>query len=82
MMDHNLVEVINKNGEPCSPGEEGEIALTNLTNYSMPIIRYKIGDFGILKEPSECSCGCNYPMLKKVIGRKTDIFYDAKFITA
>jgi len=78
MMEHVLVEVINEKGEPCKPGEEGEIVVTSLSNYAMPLIRYKIGDIGIMQEYSPCSCGCNYPKLQKVIGRTTDLFLNTK----
>ena len=74
MMEHTVVEVLNKKGEPCKYGEQGEIVVTTLNNYSMPLIRYKIGDIGILEEYTECKCGCSYPKLEKVVGRTTDIF--------
>lgn len=78
MMDHTLVEVVNENGNLCKAGEEGEIVVTTLNNYSMPLIRYKIGDIGIMQEYSECNCGCTYPKLQKVLGRTTDIFKTKK----
>jgi phenylacetate-CoA ligase len=65
--------VVDKNGEPCEPGERGELVITSLTNYSMPLIRYKIGDMGILSD-SNCSCGRGLPMLEKIEGRVTDTF--------
>jgi phenylacetate-CoA ligase len=74
MMEHTLVEVINDKGIPCEPGETGNIVITTLNNYSMPLIRYKIGDLGILTDDKECPCKCNYPMLKEVVGRNTDRF--------
>lgn len=77
MMEHTLVEVINEAGQPCQPGEQGEIVVTTLSNYSMPLIRYRIGDVGILKKYERCSCGCTYPKLEKVVGRTTDIFRTA-----
>jgi phenylacetate-CoA ligase len=39
----------------------------------MPLIRYKIGDRGILSEKA-CSCGRGFPLLKKVEGRIRCIF--------
>lgn len=78
MMEHTLVEVVNEKGEPCKPGEEGEIVVTSLNNYAMPLIRYKIGDIGVMQEYSPCPCGCNYPKLQKVIGRTTDLFLNTK----
>ena len=80
MMDHTLVEIVNEDGNVCKPGEEGEIVVTSLNNYSMPFIRYKIGDVGVMQEYTKCSCGCTYPKLQKVIGRTSDIFKTKKGI--
>lgn len=74
IMDRTLIEIVNEHGETCKPGEQGEIVVTNLDNYSMPLIRYKIGDVGVFQEYTNCDCGCNYPKLKKVIGRTSDLF--------
>lgn len=61
-----------KDGENVAADERGEIILTNLTNYGMPFLRYKIGDVGI---PSDglCSCGRGLPLMDKIEGRDTDI---------
>ncbi len=74
MQEHTFVEIVNSEGKECKPGEQGEVVVTTLENYSMPLIRYKIGDVAVKKEYSECSCGCTYPKLEKVIGRTTDLF--------
>lgn len=65
--DNCIVEVL-KDGRPCGPGEVGEVAITNLNRYSMPIIRYKNGDLGRLAS-ERCGCGCALPMLAEIIGR-------------
>jgi len=70
--EHIIVEVIDDNGNPCKPGELGEIVVTDLDNYVFPFIRYKIGDIGILSD-KECSCGRGLPLLEKVEGRIFDI---------
>jgi phenylacetate-CoA ligase len=44
----NLVEVVDEHGNPCGPGEEGDVLVTNLTNYTMPLIRYRIGDRAVV----------------------------------
>jgi len=56
-------------------GEElYEVVVTDLLNYGMPLIRYRIGDCAVPKaEP--CSCGRGYPMMKDLAGRTTDVFY-------
>ena len=58
-----------KNDESVSSGESGEIVYTNLYNYSMPLIRYKIGDVGIPTD-EKCPCGRGLPVMKLIEGRK------------
>lgn len=69
----NYVEVLDKDNQPVQEGEEGRVIVTNLFNYSMPLIRYEIGDMAILGQ-EKCSCGQMLPTLKKVTGRITDHF--------
>lgn len=69
----NYIEVLDKNDNPVKEGEEGRIVVTNLFNYSMPFIRYEIGDLGILG-PENCNCGNILPTLKKITGRMSDSF--------
>lgn len=42
--DHVYVEILDENSNPCAPGEIGELYVTDLDNFSMPLIRYHIGD--------------------------------------
>ena len=65
------VEVLKSSGEMAEDGEIGKIVITDLVNYSMPFIRYEIGDIGI-KTKEQCRCGCFFPLLKSVKGRETD----------
>jgi phenylacetate-CoA ligase len=69
----HYVEILRPDGTPTDPGEVGEIVVTLLTNYAMPLIRYRIGDLGAWAE-SECSCGRAWPLLKEVKGRVSDTF--------
>lgn len=66
-----IVEIVNAQGQPADFGEMGSIVVTDLFNYAMPLIRYRIGDVGSLKEGS-CPCGRGLPMLERVEGRVTD----------
>lgn len=70
----HYVEILDKELTPVKPGEMGDIYVTLLTNYAMPLIRYKIGDTGVWGE-KKCSCGRPFRLLKKVTGRTTDHFY-------
>ena len=65
-----IVEFI-RDGRPVRAGEAGAIVVTDLTNYGMPFIRYKVGDVGI---PSEnlCSCGRSLPLMESLEGRVAD----------
>jgi len=62
------LEILDAEGQPVKGEDIGEIIITNLNNYSMPLIRYGIGDTGsLLNKP--CSCGRGFPLLKEVAGR-------------
>lgn len=71
-IDRFVLEIINSKGENCKPGELGEIVITDLDNYVFPMIRYKIGDIGVMYD-KRCSCGRNLPLLEKVEGRVFDL---------
>jgi len=48
------------------------ILVTKLNQFSMPFIRYDIGD--LAEGPlSVCSCGRGYPVLKRIVGRVTEM---------
>lgn len=68
----HFVEVIGPDGQPVSDGSSGELVVTHLVNYSMPLIRYRIGDAGTLGPALGHS---PWPRLTEIIGRVTDIFY-------
>jgi phenylacetate-CoA ligase len=71
IMSENLVlEVLSANGEPAPVGVPGDIVLTDLNNRAMPLIRYRVGDVGVIGEP--CACGRGFPVLEKVWGREYD----------
>lgn len=48
------------------------ILVTKLTQFSMPFIRYDIGDLAA-GPISSCDCGRGYPVLKRVVGRVTEM---------
>ncbi|BDZ71647.1 capsular polysaccharide biosynthesis protein [Methanobacterium petrolearium] len=69
----NYVEILDRDDKPVKTGEEGRVVVTDLSNYSMPLIRYEIGDMAILGK-KKCECGNPLPTLEKVVGRITDSF--------
>ena len=70
---NNYVEILDENNQPVKEGQEGRIIVTNLHNYSMPFIRYEIGDMAMLG-PNDCECGNVLPTLKKIYGRIEEQF--------
>jgi len=71
--DIHYLEIVDDEGKEVKLGEAGNIIVTLLTNYTMPLIRYKIGDRGILSD-KDCKCGHGLPLLEKVVGRITGNF--------
>ncbi|ANU10114.1 hypothetical protein BBH88_07255 [Planococcus antarcticus DSM 14505] len=67
----NYLEIVDENGIEASPGEIGEIVLTSLNNFSFPLIRYRVGDFGKEKN-GVCPCGNPFPLLSTLEGRTSD----------
>ena len=58
-----------RDGDAVASGERGEIVYTSLYNYSMPLIRYAVGDIGIPSD-EKCPCGRGLPLMEVVEGRK------------
>ena len=57
--------------------EEGNIIITLLSNYTMPLIRYSIGDIGVYSS-KKCNCGRGIPLIKSINGRNIDYIKNAK----
>jgi phenylacetate-CoA ligase len=68
--DAVIIEVVKENRN-VEAGEEGEIVVTGLFNYVMPLIRYKLGDIGTFSN-EKCSCGRGFPLIKSIKGRIDD----------
>ncbi len=69
------LELLDDNDNEVKDGEIGNVVVTRLDNYNMPLIRYKIGDLAIKlpKEHYPKKRKYNFPLLEKVVGRNTDI---------
>lgn len=70
-IDHLVVETLDEHNKAVK-GEAGDIVITDLMNYGMPLIRYVNGDRATLSDTS-CDCGNPLPMIEKVNGRKLDV---------
>ena len=66
-----LLEIVAE-GQPARPGQLGKIVITDLMNYGMPFIRYRIEDIGRPSENRTCPCGRGLPLIDVAAGRVTD----------
>lgn len=67
-LDSVITEIVDDAGQPVGVGERGEVVLTSLFNYSMPFLRYAVGDIAVLSG-DECSCGVTFPLMDRIEGR-------------
>lgn len=73
--NHNLyVEILGDDYLPSKPGELGKVYVTTLDNFSMPLIKYDVGDIAVLSNKKDCGCGRSTELLEKVEGREMSIF--------
>ena len=71
--DFGIVEIVDEQGLPVSPGAHGRMLCTGLLNSAQPLIRYDIGDRGVYAT-SGCQCGRDQlPVLEDVLGRVEDV---------
>jgi len=70
--DRVFLELIDKDSKPVTPGETGEVVITDLDNYGFPFVRYRTGDLASWGG-GDCSCGRGFSLLKSVEGRTMDI---------
>ena len=68
--DWVIVEILC-DGRPVQPGEEGDVVITNLHNWSTPFVRYAQGDRAVW-QAGPSVCGSPFPLLKKICGRQSD----------
>lgn len=65
------VEILNDDGSPTSAGDVGNVVVTDLFNYGMPLVRYVTGDQAVAGF-GQCRCGRTLPTLMEVRGRRVD----------
>lgn len=68
MSDNLVLECLPAEG---LPEGLGELIVTDLHNFAMPLIRYRVGDLGRLSDEL-CPCGKPYPVLDRIVGRAYD----------
>jgi len=67
-----VVEVVDpETGRALDHGHEGPIAITHLKTTAFPLVRYLVGDTGVLAE-GPCPCGRGLPRFERLGGRAND----------
>ncbi|UTA47362.1 hypothetical protein L1F30_14510 [Simiduia sp. 21SJ11W-1] len=70
-VQHLVVESLDAANAPAAPGTAGKLVLTDLNNFGMPLLRYRVEDVGALSN-RQCSCGRTTPLLERLEGRVAD----------
>jgi phenylacetate-CoA ligase len=76
IQEENLVVEIIRSGRAASAGEAGDVVVTDLHNFGMPLIRYLNGDVALLAPSVPCACGRGLAKLARVEGRRADTLTD------
>jgi phenylacetate-CoA ligase len=66
--DSAVMEFLDEDGEDVASGEYGEVIVTGLHSYVMPLIRYDLDDVAVPTD-ERCGCGRSWPMIKSILGR-------------
>lgn len=67
-----IVECVDDELRPVPPGQTGHLLLTRLHPGPMPLIRYRVGDLGVMSG-QPCPCGRGFPTMESIQGRDTDV---------
>ncbi len=70
-IEHLVIEFLKEDNTYAKLGEPGQIIVTDLMNFAMPFVRYKVEDIGVGSNKM-CSCGRGLPLMDEVIGRSAD----------
>jgi phenylacetate-CoA ligase len=70
--DDAVVVELLVDGRPAREGETGEVVVTSLHHYAMPLIRYHLGD--LATRGGACSCGAPWSTIHALQGRTVDWF--------
>lgn len=69
--DHIHVEILRADGRATEPDEQGEVVVTTLNNFAMPLVRYRVGDLGSFSSRT-CPCGRTLRTMNLEVGKVAD----------
>lgn len=73
VLDEAVVVEVARDGSQVRHGEEGEVLITPLHSYAMPLLRFSLGDVAVAG-PTPCPCGAPVTTLQRLVGRTVDYF--------
>jgi phenylacetate-CoA ligase len=68
-----VIEILREDGSPAVCGEVGQVVVTPLYNYAMPLIRYALGDYAEVGDAAP-PCGIKLPTIRRILGRQRNLF--------
>jgi phenylacetate-CoA ligase len=68
----NALFEVAREGTPVTPGEPGDLLITDLRNFTTPLLRYEVGD-QVTALDGDCPCGRGLPRFGEIMGRSHDI---------
>ncbi len=78
VMDESYIVELLVDDRPAKPGEIGEVVITDLNNFSVPLIRYRIGDLATAVDDTQsCPCGRHLSRIGRIEGRTQAIVHCA-----
>jgi phenylacetate-CoA ligase len=90
--DYGVLELIRQNDMgPGSagngsgpPGVRAKVLGTSLYSYSMPLLRYEVGDLVQIGNEQDCECGRKFPLVHSFEGRQSEVIItpQGKVVTA
>lgn len=72
--EQGISEILDHEGRPVEPGEEGDVIVTSFLNPATPLLRYRLGDRAV-PSGQACPCGRALPTVERVVGREDDVLY-------
>ena len=67
------LEILDEHNQPVEKGESGHIHITDLDNYGMPFIRYRIEDDATWRNSGHAETAYGLPVLAAIDGRSFDV---------
>jgi phenylacetate-CoA ligase len=72
--DWHIFEAVDDDLHPVAAGTPGNLLLTNLYNYTQPLIRYQMHDEVVIDE-LPCGCSLPFPTMRNLAGRQEEFLW-------